>query len=137
MPFFVRNPVARHIWSTCCGLERLSPRGYGKLVLVTYCVAFALVVLGGVVRVTGSSLGCPDWPLCHGRLIPPFDFHTLIEYSHRLVAVAVSVLVLATSLVAWRSWRKQKGILITANLILVVLAHMFVEQVPHLLVAHG
>lgn len=64
---------------------------------------YALIVLGGVVRITGSGLGCgDDWPLCNGRLIPPMDLPTLIEYGHRLAALAVTVLVLATAAYAWR-----------------------------------
>ena len=50
---------------------------------------FALIVLGGVVRVTGSGLGCPDWPLCHGGFLPPPELEAVIEYSHRLVASAL------------------------------------------------
>lgn len=67
--------------------------------------AFAQVTLGGVVRVTGSGLGCPDWPLCHGRIIPPFDFATLLEYSHRLSATLLLVLVLAVFALALRRYR--------------------------------
>ncbi|MCH8831890.1 MAG: COX15/CtaA family protein, partial [Chloroflexi bacterium] len=59
------------------------------LTLFTVLAAFALVVLGGVVRVTESGLGCPDWPLCQGRLIPPLETSAIIEYSHRLVASAL------------------------------------------------
>lgn len=48
---------------------------------------YALIVFGGVVRITGSGLGCgDDWPRCHGHWIPPFDLPTLIEYTHRLLA---------------------------------------------------
>ena len=51
---------------------------------------FALIVLGGVVRVTGSGLGCGgEWPLCDGSLIPPLTKEDIIEYSHRLVASAI------------------------------------------------
>ena len=71
---------------------------------------FALIVLGGVVRITESGLGCPDWPLCHGRIIPPFDAATLIEYSHRLLASVVGLLVLATLIVAWRHYRSRAWI---------------------------
>ena len=77
------------------------------LTLATLIGVFALIVLGGVVRITESGLGCPDWPLCHGRIIPPADAATLIEYSHRLVASVVGLLVLATLVVAWRRYRSR------------------------------
>jgi len=62
-----------------------------------------LIVLGGVVRISGSGLGCGDeWPICHGRLIPSFaDIGTAIEWSHRLVAAIVSTLVLLLAGSVW------------------------------------
>ncbi len=64
------------------------------------------MVLGGVVRLTDSGLGCPDWPLCHGQIIPPADKATLIEYSHRLLATVVGILAVATTVVVWLKWRR-------------------------------
>ena len=88
--------------------------------------AFAQVTLGGIVRVTGSGLGCPDWPLCHGQIIPPFEFATLLEYSHRLSASLLGVLVLATMVVVlmrYRSNRWGKNSILTAlGLVLVAAA---------------
>lgn len=48
-----------------------------------------------MVRTTGSGLSCPDWPLCQGRLIPPFQFNVMIEWFHRLVALLVSLAIFA------------------------------------------
>lgn len=68
-----------------------------------------LIVLGGVVRITGSGLGCGDeWPICHGHLIPSFaDIGTAIEWSHRLVAAIVSTLVLLLAGLVWWVRRHQ------------------------------
>lgn len=71
----------------------------GGLSLTTTLFMFGLIVLGSVVRSTGSGLACPDWPLCQGRLIPPLQFNMLIEWLHRLVALLVSVMLFAT--VGW------------------------------------
>jgi heme A synthase len=69
-------------------------RRFSVLVFITAVCTYALIVFGGVVRITGSGMGCgDDWPLCNGRLIPPMNFETMIEYGHRLAALAVSVLV--------------------------------------------
>ncbi len=76
------------------------------LIIASSIAVFCLITLGGIVRITGSGLGCPDWPLCHGKLIPPFEFHTLIEYTHRLVASSTGIIVLATAVTAARNQRR-------------------------------
>ncbi|TMF52344.1 MAG: protoheme IX farnesyltransferase, partial [Chloroflexi bacterium] len=76
-------------------------KGFRALSVATAVATYALVVLGGVVRVSGSGLGCPDWPLCHGRVLPPLDLHAIIEYSHRTAASLTSTLVVLTAAVAW------------------------------------
>ena len=66
-----------------------------RLGLATTLLTWALIVIGSVVRTTGSGLACPDWPLCHGRLIPPLQFNVMIEWTHRLVALLVSLAMVA------------------------------------------
>src|SRR3989475_7178249 len=89
-------------------------KAFRVLTVATALVTYALVVLGGVVRVSGSGLGCPDWPLCHGRLLPPLNLHAIIEYSHRTTASLASALIVLTAAVALLAWRKRRDIVIPA-----------------------
>jgi protoheme IX farnesyltransferase len=119
-------------------------KAFRALSVATALVTYALVVLGGVVRVSGSGLGCPDWPLCHGRLLPPLDLHAIIEYSHRTTASLTSVLVVLTAVVAWLAWRKRRDIVIPSTIALgllvvqVVLGAITVrlELPPMIVLAH-
>ena len=63
---------------------------------------FLLMTMGNIVSATGSGLGCPDWPLCHGRLLPPAQTEVLIEFSHRLKAIPFTLLLLVTVVLTWR-----------------------------------
>ena len=85
--------------------------------------AVALIILGGIVRVTGSGLGCGgDWPLCDGRLFPAMTAADIIEYSHRLVASAiVGPLIIATAAVAILRFRREKWLSLTAALAVILL----------------
>jgi heme o synthase len=96
-------------------------KAFRALAVGTALVTYALVVLGGVVRVSGSGLGCPDWPLCHGRLLPPLNVHAIIEYSHRTTASLTSLLVVLTALFAWLVWRQRRDLRGPATLALVLL----------------
>lgn len=93
------------------------------LALASVVSAFALIVLGGVVRVTGSGLGCGgDWPLCDGRLLPAATAEDIIEWSHRWVAAAiVGPLILATAAVAWLGFRRDKWLTVPAAAAVIML----------------
>ncbi len=83
---------------------------FRRLAVVTAIFAYLQIALGGVVRVTGSGLGCPDWPLCHGRPYPPANLSSIIEYSHRAVGSVTELLILATFLGAWVVWRARRRV---------------------------
>ncbi|HTG13421.1 MAG TPA: COX15/CtaA family protein [Candidatus Eisenbacteria bacterium] len=76
-----------------------------RLAWAAVVAVFFLMTLGNVVSATGSGLACPDWPLCHGSVIPPLRLDVLIEYSHRLAALAATVLIVATTVLALRGTR--------------------------------
>jgi heme A synthase len=73
--------------------------------LVTVAVVYFVIVLGGLVSSTGSGLACPDWPLCRGQVIPELTPSVLIEYTHRLWTIVVTIFVVATMLFAWKKYR--------------------------------
>lgn len=96
-------------------------RAFLILLIASAVAVFSLVTLGGVVRVTDSGLGCPDWPLCHGKLFPPMEFEALIEYSHRLAASLTSTLILATAAMAWWRYRRLPRIVAPITMALALL----------------
>jgi len=84
-------------------------RSFARLSAFAAAYTFALIVVGGVVRISGSGLGCgEEWPRCHGSWIPPMTVSTLIEYTHRLLAAGV-VFVIGAVLVRALRARARRG----------------------------
>ena len=100
----------------------VSARFFRRLAFVTAFSAYLQIALGGVVRVSGSGLGCPDWPLCNGRPYPPANLHSIIEYSHRTVGTVTGVLLILTVVTAWVVFRSRRPVvawLATASLVFI------------------
>lgn len=110
---------------------------FQKLTLATTLTTFVLIGIGGFVRAAGAGLGCPDWPHCFDRWIPPTDASQLpahidpalfnfekawIEYLNRLVGVFTGFLILGSAVLAWRDHRHQPAVLRPALLALVLVA---------------
>ena len=90
------------------------PKRFVTLAWIAAACVYLLIVLGFVVRITGSGLGCGNhWPLCNGLLFPPVsDPGAVIEWSHRLVAGIVSVLIVALAVLDWRRSVTLVGLLV-------------------------
>ena len=75
-------------------IVRLNPQQYHLLARTALWLLAVIVVSGASVRLTGSGLGCSDWPNCEpGHLIPEADFHAWVEFGNRIVTGLVSIAV--------------------------------------------
>ena len=83
---------------------------FRALAVITSTTTLVLIVWGGIVRATGSGDGCPDWPTCFGRWVPRFEYHTLIEFVHRLLGVIGGLLAVGLAVVALQAFvRSRRG----------------------------
>lgn len=105
---------------------------YRRIGTITVGAVLFLILVGGIVRSTGSGMGCPDWPTCFGLVVPPtevgqipdsfFQSHpefqtqtfnvaqTWTEYVNRLVGVAIGLLVFATAVLSLGYWKSDRRI---------------------------
>ena len=91
--------------------------GFRRLALATLAATFVLVIVGGIVRVSDSGLGCGPagsglngWPFCNGDVVPGVDLNSIIEYTHRALAGLVGIMMIALAVLAWRRHRAQTGL---------------------------
>jgi heme a synthase len=79
----------------------ISPARYAQVTLVALGALSLIVLTGAGVRLSGSGLGCPDWPRCYGGTTPPLESHAVIEYGNRLLTGFVGIAVIAASFLAF------------------------------------
>ena len=93
-------------------LPTISAPRYRRLADFSLALLALIVLTGAAVRLTGSGLGCPDWPKCHGSVVPPLEFHPWVEFGNRLLSGVVGIVVAAVSLLAWRRrpYRRSLGL---------------------------
>lgn len=111
---------------------------FRRVAVAALVATYLLIFLGALVRVSGAGLGCPDWPHCFGRWIPPTDVSQLppdmdpsdfnfvlawIEYVNRLMGVIVGLLIASVGIMAIAKFRKHKSILFASILAAVLVAY--------------
>jgi len=86
--------------------EPVSPRRFLQIALATVGVLALVVTSGAFVRLTGSGLGCDNWPRCGSTPFPAQDFHAMVEFGNRVVALCGIFAALAT----WHAARRVPGL---------------------------
>ena len=91
--------------------------GFRRLAIATALSTVLLIVVGGIVRVSDSGLGCGPagsglngWPFCNGDVVPGVNLNSIIEYTHRALAGVVGIMMIALAVLAWRRYRSQPGL---------------------------
>ncbi|HWT21929.1 MAG TPA: COX15/CtaA family protein [Solirubrobacteraceae bacterium] len=80
----------------------LTPRQYRQVAEVALVFLTLIVFTGAAVRLSGSGLGCPDWPKCYGKVAPPLETHAFIEFGNRILSGFVGLAAVAAGLLAFR-----------------------------------
>ena len=100
--------------------RRVSIPHFRWFALASFVSMIVIVLTGAAVRLTGSGLGCPDWPTCyHHRLAGSWSIHPLIEYANRIVTVTLVFVAVATFVAAWLREVRRRDLLVLTGLLIV------------------
>ncbi|MGI8512155.1 MAG: COX15/CtaA family protein [Solirubrobacteraceae bacterium] len=91
----------------------ITPATYARVTLVALVALTLIVLTGAAVRLSGSGLGCPDWPKCYGKAVAPLETHAVIEYGNRLLSGLVGLAAVAAGGLAFlrRPFRRDLALL--------------------------
>jgi cytochrome c oxidase assembly protein subunit 15 len=125
--------------------KQISPKAYARTTLIALGLLITITISGALVRLTGSGLGCPDWPTCaNGKIVAPLEGHAMIEFVNRVFTGAVALGVIAAVLLSFfRNPRRRDLTWLSVSLVIGVIAQAIVgglvvllELAPVSVIAH-
>jgi cytochrome c oxidase assembly protein subunit 15 len=107
-------------------LRSLSPTRFLWIASASCGALFVVITSGAFVRLTGSGLGCENWPRCGDKPYPERDFHSFVEFGNRMVALVG----LALTVVTWLASRRTSGLSVTGRWAAVATFLVVAAQIP-------
>jgi cytochrome c oxidase assembly protein subunit 15 len=83
-------------------IPRVSPTAFRAMCALALAAILIVTISGATVRLTGSGLGCENWPRCGEGFFPPKSFNSIVEFGNRAVGVAVGIVTVLAALAAFR-----------------------------------